>query len=96
MKKSQLINKVIFDPKMKFLAHSEKFRFSKNPFFALFSATLGQIYPKIVGKFIKTTDLLQTFQKICTMGRFLQKCSTEYFLMCHFGMSLRCPQMPHH
>ncbi len=29
-------------------------------------------------------------------GPFLEKRHTEYFLICHFGMSLVCPEIPHH
>ncbi len=41
--------------------------------FTLFSATVGQNYPKIVGNIHKIQS------KIPTMGRFYKKCHTEYF-----------------
>ncbi len=38
----------------------------------------------------KIVNLLWKSSKNTTMGRFLKKCHTEYFLIYHFGKPLRC------
>ncbi len=62
-----------------------------NLLFILFLATLGQIGAEYTTNSAKIVNLLWKSSKITTMGRFLKKCHTEYFLIYHFGKPLGCP-----
>ncbi len=58
--------------------------------FSLFLATLRQNSAKYMTKGAKIVNLLWKSSKNTTMGRFLKKCHTEYFLIYHFGKPLGC------
>ncbi len=45
---------------------------------------------------LKTVNLLCQLSKNGHYGPFLEKRHTEYFLICHFGESLGCLEIPHH
>ncbi len=58
----------------------------------LSSATMGQHSMEYkTKKALKIVSLLWKSPEISTMGRFLKKCDTEYFLIYHFGKPLGCP-----
>ncbi len=58
--------------------------------FILFLATLGQNSVEYMTNSAKIVNLLWKSSRNTTMGRFLKKCHTEYFLIYHFGKPLRC------
>jgi hypothetical protein len=67
-------------------------------FFGLFLVTLDHKLVLHVKKSAEIGQFTMTVIKKWSLwaGPFLEKCHTEYFLICHFGKSLGCLEMPHH